>query len=60
MIVGDLEFIWYDGPGQMLGVATTLPVEPEDDTVRRLRAVIEEVTGEPVESPPPKPRMGFL
>lgn len=43
----------------MTGYASTLPSEEEDDKVRRLHAVVEEVTGKPVEAPPKK-RMGFL
>jgi hypothetical protein len=49
----------YEAPYGGSGMATTLPVEPERDCVAELRAVVEEVTGKPVEVPP-KPRMGFL
>jgi hypothetical protein len=41
------------------GTATTLPTDAEDDTVKRLHAVIEEITGKPVLQKE-KPRIGFL
>lgn len=43
----------------MMGTATTLPAEEEDDAIARLHKVVEEVTGKPVEKPA-KPRMGFV
>jgi hypothetical protein len=47
----------------MLGTATTLyrddPEDAGDRAVRDLRAVVEEVTGKPVDKPA-RPRMGFL
>lgn len=41
------------------GHATTLPAEEENETIRKLHAVIAEITGKPVE-PPAKNRIGFL
>lgn len=49
----------YEAPYGGSGMATTLPTEPERDVVAELHAVVEEVTGKPVEAPP-RPRMGFL
>lgn len=49
----------YDAPMPGSGMATTLPTEQERDFGAELRAVVEEVTGKPVEEPA-KPRMGFL
>lgn len=44
----------------MSGQATTLQCdEDEDDVVAKLRAVVEEVTGRPVEKKT-RPRIGFL
>lgn len=42
----------------MTGFASTLPVDSADDVVQRLRDVVEEVTGKPVEQAPKAP-MGF-
>lgn len=53
-------YVWgYEAPMGGMGMATTLPVEPERDHGAELRAVAEEVTGRPVPVPA-KPRMGFL
>ena len=41
------------------GSVSTLPAEPEDETVAQLHQVVFEITGKRVE-PPVKPRMGFL
>ncbi|CAB5220913.1 hypothetical protein UFOVP241_49 [uncultured Caudovirales phage] len=41
------------------GSVSTLPAEPENETVEQLHQVVFEVTGKRVE-PPAKPRMGFL
>ena len=49
----------YEAPYGGNGTATTLPVQPERDHAAELRAVVEELTGKPVEVPT-KPRMGFL
>ena len=49
----------YSYPLHTSGYAGTLPAEREDDTIRRLHAVIEEITGKKVEQPV-KPRIGFL
>lgn len=49
----------YSYPLHATGAASTLPPEPEDDTIARLHAAVKEVTGRDVE-PPAKPRMGFL
>lgn len=49
----------YDAPSGGSGMATTLPVEHDDDKVARLHAVVEEVTGKPV-IVPEKRRIGFL
>lgn len=46
-------------PLHMSGQATTLHQDEPEDIVERLRAVVEEVTGKPIERPA-KPRMGFL
>ena len=49
----------YDAPTGGMGMATTLPVEAERDYGAELRAVVEEVTGKPVQPPAPR-RIGFL
>lgn len=49
----------YQGPGHMSGQATTLHSPAEDDPVAKLRQIVEEVTGKPVEAPA-RQRMGFL
>ena len=49
----------YSYPLHMLGTATPLHEEPKDDTISRLHAVVLEITGKPVETPPPR-RIGFL
>lgn len=41
------------------GSVSTLPTEPEDQTIADLHQVVFEVTGKRVETPE-KPRMGFL
>jgi hypothetical protein len=41
------------------GSISTLPVEPEDDTIARLHEVIKEVTGVAVQKQE-RPRIGFL
>lgn len=41
------------------GIGTLTVIEPVDDVVAKLHAVVKEVTGKAVE-PPVKPRMGFL
>lgn len=41
------------------GSVSTLPAEPENETVAQLHQVVFEITGQRVE-PPVKPRMGFL
>ncbi len=47
-------------PGQQFsGYASTLPVDHVRDLVAELRAVVEEVTGSPVEDAP-KRRIGFV
>lgn len=43
----------------MTGQATTLPAEDENDVIRKLHAVIAEVTGKPVEKPAPR-SIGFM
>jgi hypothetical protein len=49
----------YDAPGSGMGMATTLPTEPERDIGAELRTAVEDVTGKPV-APPDKPRIGFV
>lgn len=50
----------YSYPLHMGGQASpTMPAEPGRDLVAELHAVVEEVTGKPVERLA-KPRMGFL
>ena len=49
----------YEAPVGGMGMATTLPVEPERDYGAELRAVVEEVTGQPVRPPEPR-RIGFM
>ena len=49
----------YEAPGGGMGTATTLPVEEKRDLVAELHAVVEEVTGKPVDAPA-RLRMGFL
>lgn len=50
----------WDYPIHMMGYASTLPAEDSgDDMVARLREVVKEITGKPVEEPT-KPRIGFL
>ena len=41
------------------GSVSTLPAEPENETVAQLHQVVFEITGKRVE-PPVKPGMGFL
>lgn len=49
--------LWNPGPG-MVGAAHYVSAEPpEQDIVERLHAVVEEVTGQPVEQPSRK--IGF-
>jgi hypothetical protein len=50
---------WWASTPWMMGYASILPPEPENEKVRRLHEVVEEVTGRPVEQPA-KPRIGFL
>jgi hypothetical protein len=53
-------YVWgYEAPDGGSGYASTLPVEPQRDYGAELRAVVEEVTGKPVDAPI-KPRIGFL
>lgn len=50
----------YDYPIHMMGYASTLPADrDDDDVIARLREVVKEVTGKAVEDVP-KPRIGFL
>ena len=49
----------YDPPSGGSGMATTLPIEHQDDKVAALHAIVEEVTGKPV-AVPPRPRIGFV
>lgn len=53
----DEEFTPY--PLHLTGYASTLPADEANDVVARLHAVVREVTGKEVETPP-KARMGFL
>jgi hypothetical protein len=57
-VIGDLDYE-YDYVIHMMGTASTLPAEPEDETVRRLREAVSEVTGQPI-VPAAKLRIGFL
>lgn len=50
---------WYESPAFFSGFVSTLPTDSERDPVQELRKVVEEVTGKPLESPPPK-RIGFI
>lgn len=50
---------WLDPTPWMMGYASILPVEQENDLVRQLRDVVAEVTGKPVDEPI-KQRIGFL
>jgi hypothetical protein len=58
-MIGDVMDDEYSYVVHAMGMATTLGPEDEDDTIRRLHEVIEEITGKPVDKPV-KPRMGFL
>ena len=49
----------YSYPLHTSGSVSTLPAEPENETVAQLHQVVFEITGKRVE-PPVKPRMGFL
>lgn len=49
----------YSYPVHTLGMATGTVPDEVNDVVRQLHAVVEEVTGKPVETPE-KPRIGFL
>lgn len=49
----------YAYPLHMTGQATTLPVEPEDEVIKRLHEIVKEVTGIDIQRPE-KPRIGFL
>jgi hypothetical protein len=49
----------YSYPLHTTGTASTLPAEYEDDTIKRLHAVVKEITGKDV-AVPEKRRMGFL
>ncbi len=50
---------WWGGAPDFMGHVSTLPVDHEHDVAAELRKVVEEVTGKPVESPPPR-RIGFI
>jgi len=54
----DLDGEWYY-PLHMLGQASTLPTDSEDDIIKRLHKAVEDVTGKPIPSPPKNP-IGFL
>lgn len=49
----------YEAPQGGQGMATTLPIDAGRDYGAELRAVVEEVTGKPVEAPQPR-RIGFV
>ena len=49
----------YSYPVHMTGTATTLPHDADRDVVAELHAVIEEITGKPVEKQK-RLRIGFL
>lgn len=49
---------WEESPG-FLGYASTLPTDAQEDVIEELHKVVEEVTGKPVDKPPPR-RIGFV
>lgn len=49
----------FSYPVHSTGTASVLPPQAEDDLIKRLHAVVKEITGKDVEVPE-KPRMGFL
>lgn len=49
----------YSYPLHMIGTATPLPIDAERDVIAELHAIVEEVTGKPLDRKP-RPRIGFL